>query len=1306
VDPPPEEQLSLEGHETLDTLCDTFEEKLWKGELPDLAGAVSGAPDEHPLRHILVVELVQMSLEHGRPEIVDNYLKGAVDGYREIVTRTRDRFYTREETAPDTPLPNPKSTPVFPPTSRFEELRKIGSGGMGVVYEVFDRDRKLVVALKTLRSPDGNSVLQFKQEFRALADLNHPNLVQLFELFQESPCWFFTMEHVTGTDILSCSRKHPGPVADLVRPLFRQLAHGLSTLHSRGKLHRDIKPSNLLVGSDGDLKILDFGLVSDWYVTPPQTGWFPGGRRTRTLVGTPDYMAPEQLAGEPLSPASDWYSAGVVLFELLTGKALDPNILPDKELAKVADLPYDLRYLCNRLLKPSPESRPTSADVLKTLGGIPSSQARFFTRTDVWSADVFVGRKSHLKSLDTLQAEVEAGRPAVGFVSGRSGLGKSSLVRHYLAAFKKDLSCLVLESQCFAYESVQFPGIDGLIDEIVRHLRTLPPARRASVVPVDAGHLLRVFPVLESIPELALAQRDTAFPEDPLELRRRAIGALRDIFTKLARHSRLFILIDDFQWSGEDSPTLLREFLQQPPPCLFLITCRTEHPHLNRLAEQLKMLVEEAPDGKFKHLTLNPLDRRECGELVTAISDHLGRPHPRSNQVDVLTAESGGHPYLLTELLAAIGRQGSGGVGKGGIIDVLGDRVKALPTQARRLLETVSISSVPLEARRAYQASRLQAFDLRLTKQLEKDKLITCTTSGTSGILSPNHDAVRTAVEHMMTRDEFRLSHLNLAETLRGTDGEFDDQTIAHHLEHGGELQMAAHYYASAARKATEKLAFERAALYHQKRLEIDRGLGNEGRLTLKTALADALENAGKSFEAAVQLESVGRSLPENEQLEPLRRAALLYCSSGHHTPGLELFKELLKRHRLNIPEQDNLSIITHPFWLQVSPLRPVHREAPSKPLLEKIDLISAAAIGFCKATPSAALRLQARGAALALRCGDPEKAAQCLALTLIHSVTYSASPPVYTARLLKKTEELCGGSQSPYLRALHLTARGICSSHRHQFTDAAKDLEAAEQLFTGRCRDVWWELTIARTIWLSCLCRLGRIAQLQPLAYRFLEDARQRGDVLTESTIQCYSLPVALLARDRPNDARETARKGAELWGGTTNPFPQVQNHLITRVMARLYTGDGTGAWELLQDNRALVRHDGSITLWFRDLQATTALASLTQAHARAHSRMFRRARRAIRNLYRTRSPLAGPLATLRGGGLLLISGRDSPALQKLKLARDQLQEHGLEAHTLALRHLLSEYPGGDTPTSLEEAFGKHEIRNPRRWRRTILGM
>ncbi|HSU39875.1 MAG TPA: serine/threonine-protein kinase, partial [Polyangiaceae bacterium] len=198
---------------------------------------------------------------------------------------------------------------------RLQVTRKIGEGGMGAVYEAFDAERRTAVALKTILEPDAVGIYGLKNEFRALADVRHPNLVALHELFFDSDHWFFTMDMVDGEPFDCWVRPRDGLDEARLRSALGQLARAVQVIHRAGKLHRDLKPSNVLVTPSGRVIVLDFGLVAD-----PQLGGLGQTGSGAMLVGTPEYMSPEQAAGGRASAASDFYALGVMTYEALSGQ--------------------------------------------------------------------------------------------------------------------------------------------------------------------------------------------------------------------------------------------------------------------------------------------------------------------------------------------------------------------------------------------------------------------------------------------------------------------------------------------------------------------------------------------------------------------------------------------------------------------------------------------------------------------------------------------------------------------------------------------------------------------------------------------------------------------------------------------------------------------------------------------------------------------------------------------------------------------------------------------------------------------------
>ncbi len=419
-------------------------------------------------------------------------------------------------TAP--PCPEALGLPDF---AGFDLVRELGHGGMGVVYQAFDRKRQRMVALKTMQAMDARALLRFKQEFRSLAGLNHPNLVTLYELIGGGAHWFFTMELVEGVDFLDYvhgdaadrpllptlldvrpeggSRSgRPAPLnpqqEERLRQALAQLAAGVHFLHQSGKLHRDIKPGNVLVTLKGRVALLDFGLAAEMDRDQQH--------RSVHLLGTIAYMAPEQAARKPVSPASDWYAVGVLLYESLTGTLpyegegyeilhKKQNFDPPSPSELLPGTPEDLSTLCRELLRRDPQARPTGGDVLSRLTRLTDSPAPAEPQPAPRRLEVpLIGRQRHLQVLSDAFEDTRRGGTVLVDVQGRSGAGKSALVQRFLDDLGERDDLVVLRGRCYEQESVPYKALDSLVDALSRYLEQSAAAGGAGTVaarPGDAG---------------------------------------------------------------------------------------------------------------------------------------------------------------------------------------------------------------------------------------------------------------------------------------------------------------------------------------------------------------------------------------------------------------------------------------------------------------------------------------------------------------------------------------------------------------------------------------------------------------------------------------------------------------------------------------------------------------------------------------------------------------------------------------------------------------------------------------------------
>lgn len=261
---------------------------------------------------------------------------------------------------------------------RYRIVSRLGIGGMGVVYKAVDLQLNRAVAVKALEDrrllmPSASGRL--RSEALAAASLDHPYICKVYELVETPADTFIVMEFVEGETLAAMLKRGALPLL-LTLQLGREIAEGLANAHAHGLVHRDVKPSNVMVTPNGHVKLLDFGVAGADVASRPSD-------HTRTLAppltvhaGTPQYMAPEQAAGEPVTARADLFSLGVVLYECLTGvlpfsgtTTFDyvRNMMQSapRRLDRVApETPADLVDLIERCLEKTPAERPESADVV------------------------------------------------------------------------------------------------------------------------------------------------------------------------------------------------------------------------------------------------------------------------------------------------------------------------------------------------------------------------------------------------------------------------------------------------------------------------------------------------------------------------------------------------------------------------------------------------------------------------------------------------------------------------------------------------------------------------------------------------------------------------------------------------------------------------------------------------------------------------------------------------------------------------------------------------------------------------------
>lgn len=486
----------------------------------------------------------------------------------------------------------------FPPDHRFRLVRRLGAGGMGVVHEAHDRERGCAVALKTLPQLSGEGLYRLKREFRALADLAHPNVVGYFDLFVEFDRAYYTMELVGGVDLVRWCRAGEaddepgqpfwggpdGPArAARLRAAFAQLAAGVRAIHEARLLHRDLKPGNIVVTPAGRVVIIDFGLAAVSRDGAASTV-------TSRFAGTPAYMAPEQArTGPVLGPEADWYAFGAVLYEALTGAPAFAgghlSVLEAKRQRPATpptlaspDVPAALDALCVGLMATDPSARaPHIARIDAVLQSSTASDDPPAPPPEPDGDEPFTGRADELATLRAAFARTLAGEAVVVAAEGASGIGKTALIARFIAEIRAaQPGAMLLSGRCYERESVPFKAIDALIDDLSDDWRRRSRGAALYLLPRDAASLAQVFPTLARVPAVA-EQRAPPATLEPMEVRHRGFGALRELLARATARWPVVLFLDDLQWIDGETASLLPDLVRAPdaPPILLLLSTRT-----------------------------------------------------------------------------------------------------------------------------------------------------------------------------------------------------------------------------------------------------------------------------------------------------------------------------------------------------------------------------------------------------------------------------------------------------------------------------------------------------------------------------------------------------------------------------------------------------------------------------------------------------------------------------------------------------------------------------------------------------------
>ena len=1178
---------------------------------------------------------------------------------------------------------------------RFRLQRVVGEGGMGVVYEAFDRDQRTPVALKMMRKPTGDAVLRLKTEFRALRDVRHENLVRLGELFVDGQACFFTMELVDGVEFLdhvwnqaawprrTRTRTTMSDVTGLeptgertvwdadtlrlevvfdearLRSAVRQVAEALAALHAIGKVHRDVKPTNILVARNGRVVLLDFGLVAE-------TG---DAIAAGSIEGTIEYMAPEQAASAPAGAPADMYGLGVVLYEALTGRPPfigDPlEILTCKRTldpvspgTMFAGVPADLDRVCLELLHRDPASRPTAAAVAAALAD-PAAGTDLAPRVTAPAVVSFVGRGDELAELRRAFTDSRT-RPVAILVDGESGLGKSTLMRRFAQELRAS-GALLFSGRCHAHESVPFRGFDGVADAISRYLMSLPADERAALLPADVKGLSRLFRVFERVTPPAA---EPATGVDVRARRRRAFAALHELLSNLAARGPLALVIDDLQWIDADTLLLFEGVLaSKPPPLLLAGMIRP----VRKKASELKIGLS-GMGIELRELSLPPLSIDECTVLARSLLGDAADDRPAQ-----IAEACQGSPLFLEQMVAAVQ---AGGELRDSFENVIWDRLATLEDGTRDVLELVCAADVAVDQGTIARAAALTRPQLVVAVQtLEALRLVRTTGARRNDMIEPYHDRVRVATCARLTPEQVQHRHHTLAEVLERRGAK--PWLILHHWLAANQPARAAPFAIDAAVGSQHELSARRVARLCEVAIQL-LPPEHEAHRQLCRALAVALANAGQGAAAA---EWYLRAAEQSQGVEALELRGLAgdhLLRAGRIDEAMPVLRDVLAEVGVKLPSTRR-EVLTSLLWRRARLAVPWPRRAARdgedierRRLRADVCLSCGASLSVVDSIVGATLH--ALGLLEARRLGDPERLAMATTLEVGYAAIAGSSGLARTERTLAVATAAAASAGTPLADAMLQFVRGMHAFLLGRFKDAVVLLDGGSRAFAERCPGKVWEQAQCEMFAAWAVSHVGDLRELEGRLSELERVARWHDDRHTATMVGVGNSVLIPLAGDEPNQARTRIADAIDGW--TQDGF-HIQHVLALQANTEidLYSGDAATGWDRVSTawpalERSLLLRIQHTKIFMLDLRSRAAIATGERA-------LLDDAEKAARAMLSEKLGWANALGHARLAAIAGARGRADEATRLLAQAAGELEAIDVNLPALTARLRLAALEG-----------------------------
>ena len=778
----------------------------------------------------------------------------------------------------------------------------LGQGGMGTVYRAQDAQGR-DIALKVLRFDaidDMREVQRFGREAELATRLDHPNIVSIYGSGRDEGFLFLAMELIEGESLRALLRRRGKLPLDEALSMAAQVLKALQAAHEQHIVHRDIKAENAIVDPDGSVKVLDFGVAK-----------LEGGTaltRVNEILGTVEYMAPEQILGEAVGPAADLYATGVLLYEMLTGalpfSADSPATLVYHQLNEDPSspsilnpaVPRALDRLVLRLLDKVPENRYGTA--LKTLEEVEEIRRRH-QMTDIPGIDAveegkadeedelrtrnfrprFVGRQGEMEALMApFEALGEGGRMV--FVSGEPGIGKTRLLEEF-ARRSEARGGQALWGACFFEHGMgsYMPFLDALGQLFTENV--LSETERESLADLLRERAPELEDLIDSGSTTAKVRAgfSAAFgsEDDPESARLRFFDTFFELLASAARMRPLAVVLEDMHWGDSGSFQLLHYLARRvsEAPILFLVSYRPEElaeaegADLGAIRNQLDV------DGLLQEVDLGRLVADEVAHMARSLFLEADFSDDFS---EFLYAQSQGNPFIAIEVVKLLRQQNvlycedglwsvrtdfSEAVIPERVNSLILQRIDQLDDDDRELLQLAAVIGQRFDSAVLGAAAGLSRIALlKALFKLEKNHRLIVSDNGSYEF---SHSKLREVlygeIPWELQREYHRMTAAILEEH-RGEGREVEDGEMGYHFYHGEEFARAIPFLEKAGAEARRLFDWRRTAQLFDQVTEACRQSG------ASENLLEALRHSGRAYAQATAYEKA------TERFEEMRQTA------------------------------------------------------------------------------------------------------------------------------------------------------------------------------------------------------------------------------------------------------------------------------------------------------------------------------------------------------------------------------------------------------------------------------------------------